>query len=76
VHKVKITRTTAIGDNEAIQIEAPEGKEMVFDASLLQHGVLSIGEYGPSGIKVAAFKDWNYAVFLSGDEGYTITNGE
>lgn len=76
MQKIKIVRTTAIGDNEAIVIEGPKDKQMVFDASLLQHGVLSIGEYGQSGIKIAAFNDWNYAVFLSGDEGYTITNGE
>lgn len=55
---------------EDIEILAPEGKTMVFDASLLAHGILSLGEYGPSGVKIAAFKEWDVATF--GAEGYTI----
>lgn len=59
IHKVKIT--------------APEDKEMAFDPALLQHGVLVIGEYGSSGLKIAAFKNWDQALFLDPDgNGYTI----
>lgn len=67
--KITITR----GCDETI-IEAPSDKEMVFDAGLLQHGVLSIGEYGASGIKICAFKEWDNAFFLDADgNGYTVT---
>ena len=60
-----------------MSIEAPEDKEMVFDPALLQHGILSIGEYGSSGIKVAAFKEWRDAVFIDAEEaGYTIVTKE
>lgn len=55
----------------AVTIEAPEGKEMVYDQSLLAAGILSLGEYGPSGTKIAAFHDWDEAIFHA--EGYTIT---
>jgi hypothetical protein len=54
-------------------ITAPEGKTMAIDNGMLQHGVLMIGEYGASGIKVAAFMDWSHALLIDdGDEGYSI----
>lgn len=53
-------------------IQSPSGKTMAFDPALLQHGVLSIGEYGANGVKIAAFKHWHEAIFLNGSEGYTI----
>ena len=53
-----------------VAIEAPEGKSMAVDASLLAHGVLSIGEYGPSGVKIAVFKEWDAASF--NPDGYKI----
>lgn len=59
--------------DETLVIEAPDGKNMVFDASLLAHGILSLGEYGPSGVKIAAFKEWEHAWFFP--EGYKITKG-
>ena len=64
----KVIVTTHGG--EEITIEAPEDKEMAIDQSLLQHGVLALGEYGTSGIKIAAFRDWRIADF--GAEGYVI----
>lgn len=54
----------------AITIEAPEGKEMVYDQNLLAAGILSLGEYGPSGTKIAAFHEWDEAIFHS--EGYKL----
>lgn len=65
----KVTISSHIGDTT---ITAPEGKEMVFDPALLQHGILSLGEYGPSGLKICAFKDWDNAIFLKDEDGYTI----
>jgi hypothetical protein len=62
------------GANSPIEITAPSDKNMVFDPAVLQHGILAIGEYGPSGIKIAAFREWNYATFGAEAEGYTITN--
>lgn len=67
--KVTVTKT----NGDVLLIEGPEDKEMVFDPVALQHGVLVIGEYGASGTKVAAFKDWSSAFFLNGDEGYTLS---
>lgn len=63
-----------IATNSGITIiEAPEGKTMVFDQDALRHGVLVLGEYGPSGVKLAAFKDWNEAIFINdGDAGYSV----
>lgn len=57
-------------------IVAPAGKEMVFDGGMLQGGILSIGEYGSSGIKICAFRNWDHAMFVENDDGtgYTITN--
>lgn len=68
-------KITIIHNGEETTITAPEGKEMVFDGALLQHGVLSLGEYGPSGTKICAFNNWDHALFFeNGDEsGYTIT---
>lgn len=70
----KVTVFRRDGDDKIMKvtINAPEDKEIVFDPALLQHGVLSLGEYGPSGIKIAAFNRWDQAVFLNGDEGYTV----
>jgi hypothetical protein len=56
---------------ETLLIEAPEGKTMVFDGQQLNHGILTLGDYGPSGQKIAAFKDWSRAEFFA--DGYTIT---
>ena len=69
MNKALITRNGA-----GVEITAPEGKSMVFDPSLLQHGILSLGEYGPSGVKIVAFKNWDDALFLDGSEGYKIKN--
>lgn len=57
----------------AITIEAPKDKEMVIDQSALHDGVLVVGEYGPSGVKIAAFHTWDYATFDAEDHGYKIT---
>lgn len=65
-------KVTIIRGGEETTITAPDDKQMVFDPALLQHGILSIGEYGASGIKICAFKDWDNAIFLTGDEGYTV----
>lgn len=63
------------GGCETATIEAPDDKDMAFDTGLMQHGVLSIGEYGASGIKICAFKQWDHAWFLDeGGNGYTVTN--
>lgn len=67
----KIEIYDGLGDPVAV-IEAPEDKSMVFDAGLLQHGVLSIGEYGQSGQKIAAFNQWAYAIFDAGGAGYKV----
>lgn len=61
--------------HDPIEITAPADKDMVFDPALLQHGVLSVGEYGPSGYKIAAFNVWDYAVFDEGDHGYNVVRG-
>lgn len=53
-----------------LTIEAPEGKEMAIDQNALIQGILSIGEYGTSGIKLAAFKDWSEAIFDGEGHGY------
>lgn len=63
-----VTVTTTSGS--IVRITAPEGKTMVADPGLLSHGILSIGEYGPSGQKIAAFKDWTVMVY--DDSGYTL----
>jgi hypothetical protein len=68
----KATITGRNGDE--LTITAPEGKEMVFDPGILQHGILVLGEHGPSGIKIAAFKDWTEARFVEDDSGYTFVN--
>jgi hypothetical protein len=71
--QIKVFRTDATGKIVCVSIKAPEDKSMAFDPSLLQHGILSIGEYGTSGIKVAAFNNWDQALFLDPDgNGYTI----
>lgn len=71
--QIIVFRRDANGKIYKVKINAPEDKEMVFDPSLLQHGVLSIGEYGPSGTKIAAFRNWDQALFLDEDgNGYTI----
>jgi hypothetical protein len=71
--QVIVFRPSPTGGVIQVKITAPEGKEMVFDPSLLQHGVLSIGEYGSSGLKIAAFNNWDQALFLDPDgNGYII----
>lgn len=57
-----------------ITIEAPEGKEMTINDSHLGQGILTIGEYGQSGIKVASFHTWDEVIFDAEDHGYTITD--
>jgi len=57
---------------EELQIKAPADKTMAIDTGLLASGILSIGEYGTSGIKIAAFKDWSSARFVDDDAGYTF----
>jgi hypothetical protein len=71
--QVSVFRTDKDGSIYKVKIVAPEGKEMVFDPSLLQHGVLSLGEYGQSGLKIAAFRNWDQALFCDAEgEGYKI----
>ena len=70
--QVKVFRPDTSGGIVAVTITAPEGKDIVFDPNLLQHGILSLGEYGASGTKIAAFNNWDQALFLDGSEGYTI----
>ena len=55
---------------EVMTISAPEGKAMAIDAGHLAHGILSVGEYGSGGIKIAAFSDWSEAIFDAEDAGY------
>ena len=57
---------------ETLTIVAPADKEMVVDHEALRSGVLSIGEYGPSGIKIAAFHTWDEAIYDAEDRGYTL----
>lgn len=71
---MKTATIHSTGGVDDIRIVAPEGKEMAFDNGLLQHGILSIGEYGASGQKIAAFKDWAYVTFDAEGAGYTIEN--
>jgi len=66
--KLTITR-----NGEKLRIEAPEGKSMAIDQQALINGVVAVGEYGPSGIKIAAFSDWTEVIFDCEDAGYTIT---
>ena len=65
-------RITIVRQGERLTITAPEGKSMAINEGVLAHGILSVGEYGPSGIKIAAFSDWNEAIFDAEDHGYTI----
>ena len=62
------------GGKSKVTITAPKDKGIVFDPGLLQHGVLSLGEFGPSGVKIAAFKEWDEAWFDAVDHGYEITS--
>lgn len=66
----KITIRRANGDRTSIT--APDGKDMTVDQGLLQHGVLQVGEYGPSGIKIATFNDWDEAWYDADAAGYVI----
>lgn len=67
---VKISRKGGI----EVTIEAPADKDMVVDQSALHQGILSIGEYGTSGYKIAAFKDWDEAWFGAEAHGYKIVD--
>ena len=58
---------------ERLKIEAPEGKVMAINDASLAQGILSIGEYGPSGVKIAAFADWSEVIFDCEEHGYTLT---
>lgn len=55
-----------------ITFVAPEDKEMVINEGALANGILAFGEYGPSGLKIATFKEWDEAIFDASDHGYTI----
>jgi hypothetical protein len=68
MRKMTITR-----NGEKLQIEAPEGKSMTIDQQALINGVVAVGEYGPSGIKIAAFSDWTEVIFDCEDAGYVLT---
>lgn len=57
---------------EKLSITAPDDKEMAVNEGHLAQGILTIGEYGPSGIKVASFINWDEAIFDSEDHGYII----
>ena len=70
--KVTVCRNT--GDAHAtVCIEAPDGVGIVFDPGMLQQGILMLGEFGPSGVKIAAFKDWDEAWFDAENHGYKIS---
>lgn len=57
---------------EVVKISAPLDKDMVVDQSALHQGILAIGEYGQSGYKIVAMKDWDEAWFGAEDVGYII----
>lgn len=54
-------------------ILAPKDKALAIDMGQLAHGVLSIGEYGPSGQKICMLINWDEVWFDAEDHGYTIT---
>lgn len=58
---------------QSVTIVAPTDKEMAVDQNALQQGILSIGEFGTSGIKVAAFHDWDEVWFGAEAAGYKIS---
>ena len=68
-----MNKIIVVRQGQALTIRAPEGKAMAIDQGHLAHGILSINEYGPSGIKVAAFSDWNEVIFDCEGQGYTLT---
>ncbi len=73
IKQAVVFRPDSKGGIHKVKITAPADKEMVYDPALLQHGVLMLGEYGASGIKIAAFNQWDQALFLDPDgNGYTI----
>jgi hypothetical protein len=59
---------------DVVSITAPDDKEMVINESHLANGILTIGEYGPSGLKIAAFHKWDEVIFDAEDHGYIINN--
>lgn len=65
--KVSVTR-----GGQTVTITAPEGKEMTLNESHLANRVLTIGEYGASGVKVAAFLNWDEVRFDAESHGYTL----
>jgi hypothetical protein len=67
-------KVTVTSGADTIEILAPEDKEMTINENALLSGVLSINEYGSSGIKIAAFRNWEKVVFDAEGAGYTITN--
>jgi len=58
---------------DVLTITAPEGKEMAINEGHLAQGILSITEFGSSGIKVAAFADWAEVIFDAERHGYILT---
>ena len=67
IKRISVTRR-----GEVLTISAPEGKAMAINDGILQHGILSISEFGPSGIKIAAFADWSEVIFDAEDHGYVL----
>jgi hypothetical protein len=65
-------KVTIVRQGQALTITAPEGKVMSVNEGHLAHGILSIGEFGASGVKIACFSDWSEVIFDSEDHGYTI----
>lgn len=57
---------------DIVKIDAPLDKDMVVDQSALHEGILSIGEYGQSGIKIVAMREWDEAWFGAENFGYII----
>jgi hypothetical protein len=57
---------------EKLTIIAPADKQMSINEGTLARGILTIGEYGPSGIRIATFAEWDEAIFDAEDHGYTV----
>jgi hypothetical protein len=57
---------------DVLTITAPEGKDMAINEGHLAQGILSITEFGSSGVKVAAFADWAEVIFDAESHGYEL----
>lgn len=69
---MSMKRATIKRCGERVVITAPKDKELAIDMGQLQHGVLSIGEYGPSGQKICMMINWDEVWFDAEDHGYII----